>query len=236
MLFHIPQALSSIFILFRSVLFFVIWSCLFPVCAVLCVNCFCASIAACAMQQLPWILQPRSGYNLMQHYKCRVHFLASHSSVVHEGHDIRMYHDTNTACFVYIRAFVVVCITCPFTSISMQQNGKNTASVEAFILGSLIQVSFSPLTRVINSQRAKWDRFSRGRHCSTARGYWTMLVPGLFSSSASCQWRRISVSLCDGSLAIIASLTGYECRSGFWGVKMGVLLTFTVIYSPTYGE
>lgn len=102
MLFHIPQAVSSIFILFRSVLFFVIWSCLFPVCAVLCVNCFCASIAACAMQQLPWILQPRSGYNLMQHYKCRVHFLASHSSVFHEGHDIRIYHAINTACFVYI--------------------------------------------------------------------------------------------------------------------------------------
>lgn len=169
-----------------------IWSCLFPVCAVLCVNCFCASIAACAMQQLPWILQPRSGYNLMQHYKCRVHFLASHSSVFHEGHDIRIYHAINTACFVYIRVFfvvVVVSITCPFTSILMQQTGKNTASVEAFILGSLIQVSFSPLTRVINSQRAKWDRFSRGRHCTTTRRYWTMLVPGLFSSSASCQWR-----------------------------------------------
>lgn len=31
-------------------------------------------------------------------------------------------------------------------------------------------------------------------------------------------------SLCDGSLAIIASLTGYECRSGFGGLKRGVLL------------
>lgn len=117
--------------------------------------------------------------------------------------------------------FVAVCITCPFTSISMQQNEKNAASVEAFILGSLIQVSFSPLTRVINSQRANWDHFSRGLHCSTTRGYSTMLVPGLFSSSASCQWRHISASLCDGSLA---SLTGYECRSGFWGLKMGELL------------
>lgn len=87
-------------------------------------------------------------------------------------------------CFVF---FVAVSITCPFTSISMQQNGKNTAYVEAFMLGSVIQVSFSPLTRVINSQRAKWDNFFHEVATVVQQeGIKKLLVPGLFFFH--CKW------------------------------------------------
>lgn len=91
----------------------------------------------------------------------------------------------------------------------MQQNGKNTASVEAFILGSLIQVSFSPLTQVINSQRAKWEVATVLQH----EGIGQCLCRGFFLPVQVANG-GISARHCDGSLAIIASLIGYECRSG----------------------
>lgn len=79
----------------------------------------------------------------MQHYKCRGHFLASHLLFLMKRRKVMIREPimTNNVCFVNI---TVLGITCPFTSILMQKNGKNTSSAEAFVLGSVSQGAFSP--------------------------------------------------------------------------------------------
>lgn len=96
------------FLFFSSVLpfvfSFVIWSCLFPVCAVLCVNCFRACIAACAMQQLAFpkacsLLQATTWCNTIN-----AEFTFWHNTLLFfqertQGHDTRTYHGTIMCVF-----------------------------------------------------------------------------------------------------------------------------------------
>lgn len=155
--FKVPQTVSSIsFLSLFLWFFFVSWSDLFPVCAVLRVlNCSSTCIAACAMQPLHSLNPAASflGSDLMQHsdYKRRVHFLSITCFRFHER-NCRLFMNCFYVCLVFIIFFS------SDKSISMQtMEGMHFLQKLSFLFQSFRSHKLL-LTRALNSLRANSDQ------------------------------------------------------------------------------